>query len=180
MNKKYRVSLSADQRAHLLTLLASGQQHVRVVKRAQMLLKADEHAAGANWSGDAISRALDVHPMTVVGVRRRYVEHGLDAVLYGRYAGHTPAIVTGEVEAHLIALSCSTPPSGREHWTMQLLADKLVELCVVEHISDETVRQTLKKRAQTVAEAPMVHSTDRKRCVCEPDGRHSGRVSRRV
>jgi hypothetical protein len=81
----------------------------------------------------------------VVGVRRRYVEHGLDAVLHGRYTGHNPAIVTGEVEAHLIALTCSTPPLGRDAWTMQLLADKLVELSVVDHVSDETVRQTLKK-----------------------------------
>jgi transposase len=145
MNKKYRVTLSVDERACLHTLLARGQQHVRVVKRAQILLKADERAAGAGWSDDAISRALDVHPMTVVGVRRRYVEHGLDAVLDGRYTGHNPAIVTGEVEAHLIALTCSTPPHGREAWTMQLLADKLVELSVVNHISDETVRQTLKK-----------------------------------
>ncbi len=145
MNKKYRVTLSADERTRLQTLLTSGQQQVRVVKRAQILLKADEHAAGAGWSDDAISHAFEVHPMTVVGVRRRYVEHGLDAVLHGRYSGHNPTIVTGEVEAHLIALTCSTPPSGREHWTMQLLADTLVELSVVEHISDETVRQTLKK-----------------------------------
>jgi transposase len=145
MNKKYRVTLSADERARLHTLLARGQQQVRVVKRAQILLKADERAADAGWSDEAISRALDVHPMTVVGVRRRYVEHGLDAVLHGRYTGHNPAIVTGEVEAHLIALTCSTPPLGRDAWTMQLLADKLVELSVVDHVSDETVRQTLKK-----------------------------------
>jgi len=143
MNKKYRVPLSADERTCLHSLLTSGQQQVRVVKRAQILLKADE--AGAGWSDDTIAQAFEVHPMTVVGVRKRYVEHGLDAVLHGRYTGHNPTIVTGEVEAHLIALTCSTPPNGRDHWTMQVLADKLVELSVVEHISDETVRQTLKK-----------------------------------
>ena len=145
MNKKYRVTLGAAERAQLQAITTSGSMHVRALKRAQMLLKADESADGPKWTDDAISQALDVHPMTVVGVRQRYVEHGLEAVLHGRYTGHNPSIVTGEVEAHLIALTCSTPPDGREHWTMQLLADKLVALAVVEHISDETVRHTLKK-----------------------------------
>jgi transposase len=145
MSKKYRVLLSADERSHLQTLLTSGMLPVRTVKRAQMLLKADESPDGPGWSDATIAHAFEVHAMTVVGVRRRYVEHGLEAVLHGRYAGHNPPIVTGEVEAQLIALTCSAPPNGREHWTMQLLADTLVELSVVEHISDETVRQTLKK-----------------------------------
>ncbi len=145
MNKKYCVTLSADERIHVQTLLTSGTLPVRAVKRAQILLKTDGGAAGPGWSDEAISHALDVHPMTVVGVRKRYVEHGLQAVLHGRYTGHNPAIVTGEVEAHVIALACSEPPGGRERWTMQLLADTLVDLSVVEHISDETVRQTLKK-----------------------------------
>jgi hypothetical protein len=113
------------------------------VKRAQLLLKADE--AGAGWSDDTIAPAVEVHPMTVVGVRQRYVEHGLAAVRHGRDTGHNPTIVPGEVAAHLSALPCSTPPNGREHWTMPLLADTLVELSVVAHIADETVRQTLKK-----------------------------------
>jgi hypothetical protein len=83
--------------------------------------------------------------MTVLGVRHRYVQHGLEVVLQGRYTGHNPAIVTGEVEAHLVALACKEPPTGRDSWTMQLLADQLVALKIVERISDETVRQTLKK-----------------------------------
>ncbi len=145
MNKKHRVLLSADERDQVQALLTSGRLPVRTMKRAQMLLKADQSAAGPGWNDATIAHAFDVHPMTVVGVRRRYMEHGLAAVLHGRYTGHNPAIVTGEVEAHLIALTCSTPPHGREAWTMQLLADKLVELAVVDRISDETVRQTLKK-----------------------------------
>lgn len=145
MNKKYRVTLSSDERTQLHRLLTSGRLAVRTMKRAQILLKADESADGPAWNDATIGHALDVHPMTVVGVRQRYVEYGVDAVLHGRYTGHNPPIVTGEVEAHLIALTCSEPPPGREHWTMQLLADKLVELSVVDHISDETVRQTLKK-----------------------------------
>ncbi len=145
MNKKHRVLLSADEREQLHALLTSGRLSVRTMKRAQMLLKADQSADGPGWSDATISQAFEVHPMTVAGVRKRYAEHGLDALLYGRYTGRNPTIVTGEVEAQLIALTCSPPPTGREHWTMQLLADKLVELAVVEHISDETVRQTLKK-----------------------------------
>ena len=145
MNKKYRVTLSADERTQLQTLLTSGRMQVRAMKRAQVLLKADESADGPAWTDATIGHAFDVHPMTVVGIRKRYVEQGLDALVHGRYTGHNPAIVTGEVEAHLIALTCSEPPNGREHWTMQLLADKLVALSVVTQISDETVRQTLKK-----------------------------------
>lgn len=145
MNKKYRVTLSADERDQLHMLLTSGRMHVRTMKRAQVLLKADESAAGPAWTDATIGHAFDVHPMTVVGIRKRYVEQGMDAVVHGRYTGHHLAIVTGEVEAQLIALTCSTPPNGREHWTMQLLADTLMTLSVVSHISDETVRQTLKK-----------------------------------
>ena len=69
----------------------------------------------------------------------------MDVLVHGRYTGHTPAIVMGEVEAHLIAVTGSEPPNGREHWTRPLLADTRVELSVVPHISDDTVRQTLKK-----------------------------------
>lgn len=145
MKKKHCVKLSTDERNQLKSLMKAGVLNVRAVKRAQMVLKADGGPEGPGWSDAAISQALDVHPMTVLGVRKRYSQHGLEAVLNGRYSGHNPAIVTGEVEAHLIALACKEPPSGREHWTMQLLADQLVALEVVERISDETVRQTLKK-----------------------------------
>lgn len=146
MKKKHCVRLSATERQHLKSLTRSGSTlGVRALKRAQILLKADESSEGPDWSDEAISQALDVHPMTVLGVRRRYVLHGLEAVLKGQYTGHNPPIVTGEVEAHLVALACKEPPTGREHWTLQLLADRLVELQVVEHISDETVRQALKK-----------------------------------
>ena len=145
MNKRHRVKLTATERRQLKSVTTVGSVSARALKRAQILLKADEGPDGPGWSDVAISQALEVHPMTVVGVRKRYVERGLAAVLQGRYAGHNPAIVTGEVEAHLVALACQEPPAGREHWTMQLLADKLVELRVVTRISDETVRQALKK-----------------------------------
>lgn len=145
MKKKHDITLSAEERNRLRNLTTAGTLSVRAVKRAQILLKADASPDGPGWSDPAISQALDVHPMTVLGVRRRYGQHGLEAVLQGRYTGHNPAIVTGEVEAHLVALACKEPPAGRESWTMQLLADQLIALEVVERISDETVRQALKK-----------------------------------
>ena len=145
MKKKNCVQLSAEERSQLKSITTAGAGHARALRRAQILLKADESPEGPRWSDATIAQAFDVHPMTVWGVRKRYVEGGLEAVVRGRYTGHNPAIVTGEVEAHLIALTCGAPPEGRESWTLQLLADKLVALEVVERISDETVRQALKK-----------------------------------
>ena len=145
MNKNIRFDLSIEDRQRLKDLTTSGAMKVRALKRAQILLKADSSSDGPAWSDGAIADALDVVPSTVANVRRRYVERGLEATLHGRYTGHNYPVMTGEVEAHLIALSCSAPPDGRERWTLQLLANKLVELKQVEHISDETVRQTLKK-----------------------------------
>ena len=145
MNKTNRIDLSIEDRQRLKDLTTSGAMKVRALKRAQILLKADSSPDGPAWSDGAIADALDVVPSTVANVRRRYVERGLEATLHGRYTGHNYPVMTGEVEAHLIALSCSAPPDGRERWTLQLLANKLVELKQVEHISDETVRQTLKK-----------------------------------
>lgn len=145
MNKTNRIDLSIEDRQRLKDLTTSGAMKVRALKRAQILLKADSSPDGPAWSDGAIADALDVVPSTVANVRRRYVERGLEATLQGRYTGHNHLVMTGDVEAHLIALSCSAPPDGREHWTLQLLANKLVELKQVAHISDETVRQTLKK-----------------------------------
>ncbi len=145
MKKKYTVKLNAEEQSHLRNLTKSGTLNVRALKRAQILLKADESAERPGGSDAAIAEALEVDPQTVSGVRQRYVERGLESVLQGRYTGHNRVVMTGEVEAHLIALACGEPPTGHADWTMQLLADKLVTLEIVEHISDETVRQTLKK-----------------------------------
>ncbi len=145
MKKTNRIELSIEDRQRLKDLTTSGTMKVRALKRAQILLKADSSPDGPAWSDSVIADALEVVPSTVANVRRRYNERGLAATLGGRYTGHNHRVVTGDVEAHLIALNCSAPPDGREHWTLQLLADKLVELQQVEHISDETVRQTLKK-----------------------------------
>ena len=145
MKNKSTVKLNAEEQNQLRSLTKSGTLSVRALKRAQILLKADESADGPGWSDAAIAEALEVAPQTVSSVRKRYLERGLGSVLQGRYTGHNHVVMTGEVEAHLIALVCGEAPSGQAQWTMQLLADQLVTLELVERISDETVRQTLKK-----------------------------------
>lgn len=145
MKKKHVIRLNAEERRELEARTRSGTMKVRAFKRAQILLKADAKPHGPGQSDTEISQAVGVSLNTVLGVRKRYLREGLAAVLHGRYTGHNPRLLDGEAEAHLIALTCSEPPAEREHWTMQLLADKMVELGHVSHLSDETVRQTLKK-----------------------------------
>jgi hypothetical protein len=111
-------------------------------------LKANRGEAGPEWTDGAISTALEVDPTTVARVRRLYVTEGLKAALHRK----TPDRVyrrklDGEQEAHLVAVACSEPPTGHKRWTLRLLADKLVELEVIETVSYETVRQTLKQTA---------------------------------
>ena len=101
--------------------------------------------ADAGATQDAIAAALHIGRATVVRICRRCVEEGLEVALRDRPRPGAQRKLDGKQEAFLIALACSTPPEGRKGWTMQLLADKLVELCVVDGVSDETVRRTLKK-----------------------------------
>ena len=143
--KKYKVELTKDEREQLTVLTSSGKLMAREMKRAMILLKADESQEGRVWSDAAIATAVDVHAMTVLNVRRRYVERGLKAALKRAPTGHRAATLDGAGEAHLIALTCSTPPHGRNQWTLQLLADEMVKLQYTEAISYETVRQVLKK-----------------------------------
>jgi transposase len=140
MAKRYIVSLSEAERTALGALLQKGTASVRKIRRAQVLLLADEGRTDA-----AIAGALQVGVATVERLRQRCVEEGLEAALAERpRPGGTPKL-DGKGEAHLLALACTPPPSGRKSWTMQLLADKLVELGMVARISDETVRRRLKR-----------------------------------
>jgi len=115
--------------------------------RGRILLKADQSDNGPGWSDERISEALDVTVQTIERVRKQLVEEGFDAVLSRRE--YTQKVsrkkIDGDIEAHLVALSCSKPPEGRARWTLRLLADSIVELGYVESISHEAVRQTLKK-----------------------------------
>jgi transposase len=143
--KKYRVTLSKDEREYLVNLTSNGLLRAREMIRAMILLRADENQDGGAWTDDAISKALRVHSMTVTGLRKRYVERGMVGTLERAPTGHNPAKLDGTGEAHLIALTCSEPPAGHEHWTLQLLANQMVKLKYVDAISSETVRQVLKK-----------------------------------
>ena len=145
--KRYKVTLDADERQYLHDLTAAGQAAARKLAHARILLEADAADGGPAWHDGRIADALEVSCATVERVRQRLVEQGLDAAL-DRKQRERPAReikLDGRAEARLIALACSAPPEGRATWTMQLLADKLVELEVVDSISDETVRLALKK-----------------------------------
>ena len=140
--KKYIVKLAKEERADLSKLIAQGKASARKLTHARILLKAYSSEEGPGWTDQAISEALEVGTATVERVRQRLVEEGMAAAL-NRHRPHTPRLrkLDGEQEAHLIALACSQPEEGQERWTLQLLADKLVQLQVVESISRETVRQ---------------------------------------
>jgi transposase len=144
MAKRYVVTLTDDERAHLMALTKKGTVAARKLTRAYILLQADAGAMDA-----AIAAALHVGIATVERVRKRCVEEGLEAALHERLRPGGQRKLDGQQEAFLIALACSTPPEGRTSWTMQLLADKLVELRGIDAISDETVRRTLKKTSSS-------------------------------
>lgn len=140
MAKKYIVELTADERDHLRDFVRRGKQSARRITRARILLLADE-----GRTDEQIWTALQIGKCTVERTRQRFVEEGLEAALSERPRPGQPRKLNGKQEALLVALACSDPPKGRQKWTMQLLADRLVELKVVDSIADETVRRVLKK-----------------------------------
>jgi transposase len=143
--EKFVVRLTPDHRRQLGRLVSSGKHPARVLTRARILLKADA-AGGPGWNDAAVAEALECGERTVSRVRQKYVQAGLDAALYAKKpTGRQYRKLDGKQEAQLIALACSPTPDGRGRWTMKLLADKLVELAVVESIDPATVWRTLKK-----------------------------------
>ncbi len=146
MASPYRVVRAHDQRAALRTLVGSGVAPARLVTRARILLKADHGAGGPGWTDAAIAGARDVNPSTVLRVRKQFVTEGLEPALARKRRDRIyERRLDGHQEAHLITLTCGTPPEGQARWSLRLLADELVRREVVETISYETVRQTLKK-----------------------------------
>lgn len=145
MNKKYIVRLTAEERKYLEDFISKGKRSAYKIRHANILLKAD--ADGPGWSDEAIADAFVTHGHSVRNVRQRFVEQGLEAAL-GRKPQRAPSrkrILDGEREARLLAIGCSKPPEGHSRWTLHLLADEMVCLNIVENISYETVRRTLKK-----------------------------------
>jgi len=138
--KLYIVDLTDEERETLIELTGKGKVSARKVTRARILLKADE-----GWTDEQIVAALDTSDSTVERTRKRFVEGNLGKALNEDPRPGAKRKLDGRGEAHLIALTCSEPPDDHDHWTLRVLADRLVELGVVESISHEAVRQTLKK-----------------------------------
>jgi len=143
---KYIVCLPAEDRTQLLNLVNTGRAAAAKLLHARILLKADVQDGERRWTDTAIAEALDTSPSTVHRVRQAWVEQGLEAALARKSpTGRQYRKLDGSQEAQLIAIACSAPPAGRTRWTLQLLADKMVERTIVDTISPECVRTTLKK-----------------------------------
>jgi transposase len=145
-NTKYVVRLTQEEREEVEALVKRGKVAAEKRRRAQVLLKADAGAEGSGLTDQEVASALDVGIATVHRVRQAYVEESLQAALSRKPAvRHRSRKLDGDGEARLVAIACGPAPDGRARWTLRLLADRLVELEVVDMIDKETVRQTLKK-----------------------------------
>lgn len=146
MPKIYRVRLEASERDLLEAILKRNKCAAHKQRHARILLKADENAPGGPWSDERIAEAVEAGTATVQRVRCVFVSHGLERALQRKDPDRVyERKLDAKGEAHLIALACEAPPQGRSRWTLQLLADKLVELKIVDSIGREAVRTTLKK-----------------------------------
>jgi hypothetical protein len=146
MEKRYRVTLTGEERQDLQKLVSVGKAAARKLMRARVLLLADQAEGGPGKSDPEIAEAVRCGRATVERVRKQFVEEGLDAVLQPKASTRVyERKMDGRAEAHLIAIACSAPPEGRSRWTLRLLGDQMVVLGHVESLSHETVRRTLKK-----------------------------------
>ena len=150
--KLYHINLTEEEREELVRLTTTGRHAARKVMHARILLKADE-----GLKDEQIAEHLDVSVCTVERVRKRCALDGITAALNPKKRPPPKPKLDGAGEARLVQIACSAPPDGRQRWTLHLLADKLVELDVVDSISHEAVRQHLKKRIKTVANTAVLH-----------------------
>lgn len=152
--KHYIINLTQEEREELIRLTTTGGHSALKMLHARILLKTDEGLVD-----DQISEHLNINIRTVERVRKRCALEGVSAALSRKKRPQRVPKFDGEAEARLVQLACSEAPKGRQRWTLRLLADKLVELDVVESISHETVRQHLKKRVKALANTAVLHST---------------------
>lgn len=140
MKRVTLIHLNEDDRTHVEVFVRRGKANARTLTRARVLLKCDQ-----GWSNGEIAEALDISDQTIRNVRQRYETGGIEAVLTDKRQAHRRQALTDGQAAHLIAVTCSQVPDGHDHWTVRMLAGKVVELGYVRRISPETVRQLLKK-----------------------------------
>jgi hypothetical protein len=144
---KYHVTLTESERKYLRELVAKGQTKGYRIRHAQILLALDEIPGNADWTDKKIAKAYQSNERSIGELRKRFVEEGFEAAL-GRKKRETPPVapkITGEVEARIIALACSEPPEGRAFWSLRLLADRVVELGILDSVSHNAIGETLKK-----------------------------------
>ena len=174
MGKRYRVTLTPEEREELGRLIARGKADAHKLAHARVLLQADEGAGGPAWVDETIAAAVRISVRTIERVRQRFVEQGLAAALLPKPSPRLyPRKLDGEQEAHLLALACSKPPDGKRHWALRLLAARMVELEHVDALSHETVRQILKKRDQAASAQDVVHPAPAVGGVRLPHGRRA-------
>jgi hypothetical protein len=144
--KKYIVKLTEQEREELEQMISTGKHSARKLMHARILLKADESTEGPHWTDEQICEAIGASLSTIGRVRQQFLEEGVEAAISRRKgSGIRDLKIDGELEAHLVALTCSSPPKGHARWTLRMLADKMVELEYIDSMSYETVRRTLKK-----------------------------------
>ncbi len=165
-------SADAEERNQLEHMVRAGKSSARVAARARILLK-----TGEGWPAPRVGQALDVSQGTVFRIKGRFAEDGLEGALKDRAQFNRHRKLDERAEAHLITLACSPAPEGHEHWNLRLLADRMVELGVVEPLSHEAVRLHLKKHPQAVAEETVVHPEGERR-LRGPHGGHLGALLR--
>jgi hypothetical protein len=145
MAKKYYVTLSSEESEELKVLVQRGKTQGYKIRHAQILLKLDEIPENKEWTIVKIGEAYRANPSTITGIAKRFVEEGMQAALGRKEQVNRHRKVDGNVEAHMITIACSPTPEGRDRWTLQMIADELVRLEIVESISDTAVYNTLKK-----------------------------------
>ncbi|RKJ70829.1 helix-turn-helix domain-containing protein [Butyricicoccus sp. 1XD8-22] len=146
MNHRYIAQLTDEERQALCRLVQKGKTQGYRIKHAQILLKLDEIPENQAWTYEKIKEAYRATPHTISQIAKRFVTGGLEAALGRKEQANCHKKIDGRVEAHIIAITCSEAPEGRERWTLQLIADELVRLGAVDSLSDTAVVETLKKR----------------------------------
>ena len=143
--RKYHVTLTEDEHKYLNEMTRRGTASAQKIEHAQVLLKLDETYNDKPWQLEEIRKAYGVSIGTICNIAQRFVEEGLEFALNRKQQQNRHHKITGEVEAHIVAIACSDAPEGRDRWTLQLIADRLVELKMVDSISATAIGTTLKK-----------------------------------